>query len=95
MRSCAKLKQNGNKKCGYNAGEWLPLLLPLGWYVQVAPVITRIEENFFPQYLQVYDDFSVPSYNLWRPLLGPSGWRGHVAEVNRRTSGNLCPQYSQ
>ena len=47
----------------YSAGECLPLLEPFGWREQDTDVKLESVEEDVPQYLQLYFDFLVPSYN--------------------------------
>lgn len=79
----------------YNAGACLPLLLPAGCRIQLTLVKLLILEEFIPQYLQVYCDFSLPSYNLCLPLFEPNGCRMQLTLVKLLTLDALVPQYSQ
>jgi len=79
----------------YKAGECFPLFGPLACLIQLDAVIELIEPNDCPQYLQVYFDFSLPSYSLCFPLFGPSGCLMQLDAVKLETLENFCPQYSQ
>ena len=59
--------------CDYSAAECFPFAGPLGCREQVDAVKLEIVEEVVPQYLQLYFDFSLPSYNLCLPLAGPRG----------------------
>ncbi|MEG2162278.1 MAG: hypothetical protein RRY62_13835 [Chryseobacterium sp.] len=55
----------------------------------------EIEDADVPQYLQVYLDFSEPSYNLCLPLPEPLGCLEQELAVKLETLDALVPQYSQ
>lgn len=79
----------------YNEGACFPLPGPFGCRVQPALVkLDKLDESV-PQYLQVYLDFSLPSYNLCFPLPGPFGCLVQPALVNEDTLDAFVPQYSQ
>lgn len=52
-------------------------------------------ENFWPQYLHAYWDFSLPSYNACLPSYDPSGCLMHLPDVREEMVGNFWPQYLQ
>lgn len=79
----------------YSAGACLPLHGPFGCFMQLEEVSADSEEKLWPQYLQVYLLFSLPSYNLCLPLHGPAGCFMQLDDVNEDTDENFCPQYSQ
>ena len=60
-------------------------------------LLVRLEMvgDLAPQYLQVYWDFSEPSYSICLPLLAPKGCLGHELEVRLDTVGDLAPPYLQ
>ena len=83
-----------NRK-NYSAGACFPLCAPFGYRAQLPAVNELMEEAVVPQYLHVYRDFSLPSYNLCFPLCAPLGWRAQLPAVNELTEDAEVPQYSQ
>jgi hypothetical protein len=77
----------------YKAGSCLPLLLPKGCLGQCAPVRLEMVEALEPQNLQLYFDFSDPSYKACRPLFEPSGCLGQCEPVNEEIEEAVIPQY--
>lgn len=55
----------------------------------------KIDDDSYPQNLQVYRLFSSPSYKMCFPLFGPAGCRGQEFAVRLRMLEAECPQHSQ
>jgi hypothetical protein len=73
----------------YRAGSCPPFD---GFFKQRAFTIANIVGNCSPQYLQVYLDFSDPSYNTW---FAPPPCFAQRACTNAKTEGKPIPQYLQ
>ena len=54
----------------------MPFPDPLGWREHERFVRVLIAGDLYPQYLQTYCDFSLPSYRICLPLPGPNGCLG-------------------
>ena len=52
-----------------------------------------MSRDILPQYLQVYKDFSSPSYSSWFPFPDGCRWQGEAARL--RTDVNFIPQFLQ
>jgi hypothetical protein len=79
----------------YSAGVCFPFPGPLGCLLQEFPVKLEIVADEVPQYLQLYCDFSEPSYNLCFPFPDPRGWRLQEFAVKLEILELFVPQYSQ
>ena len=79
----------------YKAGACFPLPAPFGCREHELEVILEIEDECVPQYLQVYWDFSLPSYNECFPLPAPFGCLEQGLDVKLDTLDEDVPQYWQ
>jgi len=79
----------GHRNFNYRAGSWPPLE---GLLTQRAFTIANIVGNCSPQYLQVYLDFSEPSYSTW---FAPPPCFAQRACTSAKTEGKAIPQYLQ